>query len=323
MPVNSKILLNIYQTMVKIRAFEDEIVRRWPEQEMRSPPHFYTGQEAVAAAACAAIKSSDKAVGNYRGHGYYLAKGGNEKVFIAEMYCRITGSNSGKGGSMLLSDPKAGYVGSTAIVGGGIPIATGIALGFKLLKQNNVVLSFFGDAATEEGVFYESLNFAALKKLPIIFICENNLYAVTTHISKRRAKPENLHKHAEVYDVPSFKIDGNDPIEVFNVVSKSVKSARLGNGPSFIEALTYRWHEHVGENLDDYSGLRTRKELQLWQKKDPIKKLEGSLLRKKILTQQKIDKIKSELASLVGEAFEFAIQSPLPKKEDLLTNTYA
>lgn len=321
--MNSKILLSIYEKMVKIRAFEEEIARRWPEQEMRSPPHFYTGQEAIAASACTAIKKSDKVMGNYRGHGYYLAKGGDPKAFIAEMYCKVTGANEGKGGSMLLSSPEVGYVGSTAIVAGGIPIATGIALGFKMRKVKNIVLSFFGDAATEEGVFYESLNFAALKKLPIVYICENNFYSVTTHISRRQAKPENLYKKALLYGIPSFQIDGNDPIQIYQIVSKAVRNARLKKGPTFIEALTYRWHEHVGVKLDNYSGLRTDAELNSWMKKDPIKKLEALLLKKKILTDQKRKKIKSLTDKLVNESFKFGIQSPLPNKTDLLTNVYA
>ena len=170
--LNKDKLVWMYETMVKIRAFENEISHHWPEQEMRSPPHMYAGREAMATGVCAVLKPSDQVVGYYRGHGYYLAKGGDPKSFMSELYCKETGSNEGKGGSMLISSPKVGYVGSSAIVAGGIPIATGLAFGNKFQGFKKVVVCFLGDAATEEGVFYESLNFAALKKLPIIYVCE-------------------------------------------------------------------------------------------------------------------------------------------------------
>ncbi len=318
----AKKLLWIYQTMVKIRAFEEEIIKRWPEQEMRSPPHFYMGQEAIAASVCAALHPTDQAVGNYRGHGYYLAKGGDEKAFIAEMYCKKTGSNEGKGGSMLLSHPASGYMGSSALVAGGIPIATGLALASKMRKAKKVVVSFFGDAATEEGVFYESLNFAAIKKLPIVFVRENNFYAVTSHISQRQSRPQSIYKHAEVFGIPSFKIDGNNPVLVYQTAKKAADLARQGRGPTFIEAVTYRWCEHVGEKYDDKTGLRTKGELEYWMGKDPILFLEKSLLRKRLLTASKISQIRNAVLNLVQEAFNYGIKSPLPNEKDLLTNVY-
>lgn len=328
----SQDLINIYKTMVKIRSFEDEIARRWPEQEMRSPPHFYAGQEAIAASICQLLNNNDQVIGNYRGHGYYLAKNGEPNAFIAEMYCKFTGANAGKGGSMLLSDPKNGYMGSSAIVGGGIPIATGLALASKMRqslfpkemkKIKQVVVCFFGDAATEEGVFYESLNFAALKKLPILFVCENNSYAVTSHISKRQAKPDNIFKKAQVFGIPSIKIDGNNPLTIYEDANKALSNIRLGKGPYFIEATTYRWYQHVGDSYDDSSGLRTKKELEYWMKKDPIIFLEKYLMNKKIIDQFKINKIKTEVQEIIDRAFDYAKKSPLPKKEDLLTNVYA
>src|SRR3989344_5612460 len=244
---SKKTLLNIFKTMVTIRKFEEEIARRWPEQQMRSPPHFYAGQEAIASSVCQSLTLKDQVIGNYRGHGYYLAKGGDPNAFIAEMYNKVTGSNEGKGGSMLLSSPQTGYMGSSAIVAGGIPIATGIALGNKMLKNKKVTVCFFGDAATEEGVFHESLNFSALKGLPLLFVCENNEYAVTTHISRRRAMPENIIKHAESFGIQSAGIDGNNTIEVFNVAGKFISKIRSGGGPFFLEAKTYRLYQHVGE----------------------------------------------------------------------------
>lgn len=315
-------LLWIYETMLKIRFLEDEIARRWGEQEMRSPPHFSTGQEGIAAGVCAALRKSDQVIGNYRGHAFYLAKGGDPKAFIAEMYCRVTGSNEGKGGSMLISSPKAGYMGSSAIVASGLPIATGLALASKIKNLKKVVVSFFGDAAIEEGVFFESVNFAALKKLPIVFVCENNFFAVTTHINNRQAKPNNIFRHPQIFGIPAIKVDGNNPLEVYQAAQKASDYARGGLGPYFIEAITYRFREHVGERFDDFTPERSPKELQKWMEKDPIIFFGKYLLTKKILTEKQIVNIKSSLTRLVNDSFKFAANSPLPKKDDLLANVY-
>lgn len=311
-----KTLINIFRTMLIIRKFEEEIARRWPEQQMRSPPHFYAGQEAIASSVCENLFLKDQVIGNYRGHGYYLAKGGDPNAFIAEMYNKVTGSNEGKGGSMLLSYPKTGYMGSSAIVAGGIPIATGIALGNKMLKNSKVTVCFFGDAATEEGVFYESLNFAALKKLPILFVCENNEYAVTTHISRRQAQPDNITKHAEAFGIRAVRVDGNNPIKVFKVSEDLIRKIRLGEGPFFLEAKTYRLYQHVGEKYDFETGLRTKEEFNSWVEKDPI------IYLKKFLADESLEKIYIEIDQIIAGAFKFGISSLLPKKSDLLKNVY-
>jgi pyruvate dehydrogenase E1 component alpha subunit len=309
--------------MVKIRLFENEISRRWPEQEMRSPPHMCTGQEAIAVGVCASLRAVDQVIGYYRGHGYYLAKGGDPKALMAELYCKQTGSNGGKGGSMLISSPKVGYLGSSAIVAGGIPIATGLAFGNQIQNFKKVVVCFLGDAATEEGVFYESLNFAALKKLPIIYVCENNGYAVTTHIKFRRANPEKISEIPKAFGIPAYKIDGNDVEEVYRITGKAVNLALNGGGPTFIEGVTYRWYLHVGNKLDSTTGLRTQKELETWMKKDPIKRFEKQLLKNKALTLKDITDIKVRIDKLVADAFTYAKASSLPARGELLTNIYA
>ena len=321
--LNKDKLVWMYETMVKIRAFENEISHHWPEQEMRSPPHMYAGREAMATGVCAVLKPSDQVVGYYRGHGYYLAKGGDPKSFMSELYCKETGSNEGKGGSMLISSPKVGYVGSSAIVAGGIPIATGLAFGNKFQGFKKVVVCFLGDAATEEGVFYESLNFAALKKLPIIYVCENDGYAVTTHIKFRRANPESITEHARAFGIPAYKIDGNDIEKVSEATKKAIVRATKGLGPTFIEGITYRWYLHVGDKLDSSTGLRTQKELNFWMKRDPIKLFENKLISRKVLTKDEILLIKLKIDKLISESFDFAKKSPLPLKSDLLTNVYA
>lgn len=319
---SDKKLLWIYETMLKIRYLENEMVRRWPEQEMRSPPHLSTGREAIAAGVCAALKTKDQIMGYYRGHAYYIAKGGNPKEFIAEMYCKITGSNAGKGGSMLISFPKTGYMGSSAIVASGIPIATGLALANKMKKNKKVVVCFFGEAATEEGVFYESLNFAALHKLPIVYVCENDSFAVTTLIYKRQAKPNNICIHVKSFGIPAIKIDGNNPLTVHQMTEKAVEHVRSKKGPYFIEAVTYRWREHVGEKMDDFTPGRSKKELTKWLKKDPIKFLEKYLIEKKVLIPKNNDHLISSINKMVKDSFSFGIKSPLPKKVDLLTDVY-
>ena len=311
-----KILLSLFSAMLKIRKFEEEIARRWPEQQMRSPPHFYAGQEAIAAGVCENLELEDQIIGNYRGHGYFLAKGGDPKAFISEMYNKVTGSNEGKGGSMLLSYPKAGYTGSSAIVAGGIPIATGIALGNKMLKNGKVTVCFFGDAATEEGVYYESLNFASLKQLPILFVCENNQYAVTTHISRRQARKEQIIKIAESLGIGTLQVNGNNPVDIYFAAKAFIQKIKNGKGPFLIEANTYRLYQHVGEKYDFETGLRTKKEFDSWMKKDPI------IYIKQFLKGENLGKINSEIQIIINEAFEFAISSPLPKKSDLLKNVY-
>ncbi len=314
--------LSLYRMMVIIRQFEEGIAAAYSEQEMRSPPHLYTGQEAVATGVCASLNRMDKAVGYYRGHGYFLAKGGDPNTMMAEMYCKATGSNRGKGGSMLLSSPPVGYMGSSALVGGGIPIATGVALAASLKKLREVTVAFFGDAAVEEGVFYESLNFAALRRLPIIFVCENNFYAVQTPIRTRQAVPDNIYKRAEMFKIPSVQIDGNDVELVYQHAMEAVERARSGKGPSFIEAMTYRWHEHVGPGDDTDFGWRPKEELAEWRKKDPILIQEKKLFSQNLLNEQLKSKIFEEADSAVQGALTFAKESPLPSPDELITFTY-
>jgi pyruvate dehydrogenase E1 component alpha subunit len=308
--------------MVTIRRFEEEIAAVYGEQEMRSPTHLYTGQEATAAGVCAALDAADKVLGYYRGHGYYLAKGGDPKTMMAELYCKATGSNRGKGGSMLLSSPSVGYVGSTALVSGGIPIATGLALGASIKGSREVAVAFFGDAAAEEGVFYESLNFASLRKLPILFVCENNLYAVQSHISSRQAVPNNIYARAQMFDIPAVKIEGEDVETIYLHASEAVERARRGEGPSFIEVLTYRWMEHVGPGDDTEHDWRPKDELNFWKSKDPIAFQEKRLRMLDLLNEESKRKMWGETNEIVRGAFDFAKKSPLPGPEELMTSVY-
>ncbi len=319
---SNKQLVSFYQTMLKIRKFELKVAELFGEQEMRSPTHLYTGHEAVATGIIAALRQSDPVVGYYRSHGYYLAKGGDPNAMIAEFYVKATGANRGKCGSLLLSSPEVGYMGSTAIVSGGISIATGFALAAKLQKKDTVAVCFFGDGATEEGVFYESLNFAGLKKLPVIFVCENNFYAVQSRISARQAISDNIYDRGSIFNVPGAQIDGNNVEEVFSAAQKAVARARSGEGPTIIEAKTYRWHEHVGPGFDTDFGWRPKEEWERWKAKDPVKNLEKTLILNKVLNEKDIIRIESEIDKIVLKAFEFAKKSPLPAPSELFKDVY-
>lgn len=314
-------LIEMYKTMLKIRLVEEKCIELHPEQLMKSPHHYYNGQEAVAAGVCATLEKDDHVFSNHRSHGHYIAKGGNLNKFMAEMYCKIDGCSKGKGGSMHLIDTSVGHMGSSGIVSGTIPIAVGSALAFKMQNKKNVSVAFFGDGAADEGVLYESLNFAALRKLPVIFVCENNFFASFTKVSTRWAV-DNLPEKAEAFGVPAEKVDGMEVIEVYNTAKRAVKRAKTERGPSFIEAVTYRFKGHCGIEDDIHPKLRTREELEEWKKKCPIKKFEKFLMDEKILTTQNINLIKQKLQAQIEEAVEFGRKSPLPGEDELLKDVF-
>src|SRR4030042_887 len=217
-----------YRSLYRIRRVEEEIARIYPTDKIKSPVHLSIGQEAVSVGVCYALNRDDVVFGTYRSHAAYLAKGGDLKKMIAELYGKATGCAKGKGGSMHLGDVAHGIMGASAVVGTTIPNAVGYAYALKLQRKSSIVVSFFGDGATDEGVFYESLNFAALKAVPLIFVCENNFYAIHTHISRRQKKPDNLIQRASAYDIPAERIDGNDVLKIYERVSAVAKSMRNG-----------------------------------------------------------------------------------------------
>jgi len=319
--IPNEILTELYRMMLKIRKVELKIEELYPEDEMRTPVHLCLGQEAVAAGVCASLNKEDSVFSNHRGHGHYIAKGGDLKAMVAELYCKRTGCSKGKGGSMHLVDVPAGLLGSSSIVGGCIPIATGAALGYVMQKDNRVSVAFFGDGGADEGVFYESLNFAALKKLPVVFICENNLYAVCSHQGQRQSKDDIYHR-AECLSVPGYRVDGNNVIEVYRAARKAVDSSHAGNGPSLIECRTYRWRGHVGPESDIKLGYRTQEELDEWMARCPVTMFELLLIDRDIMTKGKIDIIHREVQREIEDAFAFAQASPLPDEDELFTDLY-
>jgi len=303
-----------YRALYRIRRIEEEIAVVYPTDKIKSPVHLSIGQEAVSVGVCEALRQDDVVFGTYRSHALYLAKGGDLKKMIAELYGKIDGCAKGKGGSMHLIDRHAGVMGASAVVGTTIPQAVGFAYARKLQHKDTVVASVFGDGAIDEGVFHESLNFAALKALPMIFICENNFYAIHTHQSLRQ-KLANICERARVYGMPAEQIPDNDALRIYEKVSEAITRLRGGEpGPFFFECLTYRLKEHVGPNEDFHLGYRSRAEAEPWIEKDCVKRL-GHKLK-----PDQRHKIEAEVEAEIREAFAFAEQSPFPKVAELYTD---
>ncbi len=318
-----EILKRLYYQMLRIRMVEERIAELYPEQEMRCPVHLCIGQEAVAAGVCANLSRDDYVLSNHRSHAHYLAKGGNLKAMLAELYGKVTGCSGGKGGSMHLVDISVGFLGATPIVGSTVAIAVGAALGTVMQDRHQVTAIFFGDATVEEGAFHESANFAALKKLPVIFVCENNLYSVQSPLSVRQPGNREIFEVAKGHGIASYQGDGNDVVQVYQIAKRAINRARKGGGPTFLEFKTYRWREHCGPNDDFNLGYRTESEVRDWQKRCPIKRLKESLLTDGILSNQDIEAMISDLKTEIEAAIVFAKESAFPDKRMLLEHIYA
>jgi TPP-dependent pyruvate/acetoin dehydrogenase alpha subunit len=321
--MDPKIGYELLSKMLYIRMVDEEIAERYNQQQMRCPVHLSIGQEGVPAGFALASKPSDYAVSTHRSHAHYLAKGGNLKALIAEIYGKATGCSRGKGGSMHLIDVGVRFMGSTAIVGNSIPIGVGLGLTAQLNNTSDVSCVFLGDGALEEGVFFESLNFAVVRKLPVLFICENNFYSVYSPLSVRQPPNRNIVKAIEAFGLKSFSADGNDVCEVYRHLSSAFADIRNGSGPIFIEFLTYRWREHCGPEFDDKLGYRSTEEVSFWKEKDPIAKL--ALALEQVLPDfdsmiaSEVKKIKSE----IDAAFDFAEESPFPENKEAFTGVFA
>ena len=299
-----------YTAMLRIRLVEEEIARRYSEQEMRCPVHLCIGQEAVAVGVCSRLFKGDYVFGNHRSHGHYLAKGGDLNAMVAELYGKATGCSGGIGGSMHLVDTAAGFLGATPIVASSIPIAVGAAMGSVMRGENRVVVSFFGEAAVEEGVFHEAMNFASLKRLPIVFVCENNLYSVYSPLSVRQPSHRTLVRLVAGHGVKSVYGDGNDVEVVSRIAGEAIDGAREGKGPSFLEFETYRWREHVGPNYDLNLGYRDEREFLEWQRRDPVQSCRHLLVTNHGFTSQVEEALLSQIKGEIERAFAFALASP-------------
>ena len=312
----------MYFAMLRIRMVEEKIAELYYEQEMRCPVHLSIGQEAVAVGVCMHLDRKDIVMSAHRAHAHYLAKGGDLKSMIAELYGKVTGCAMGKGGSMHLVDLNSGFFAAVPIVGSTIPIAVGVAWAFKLKRSTNIVTVFLGDGATEEGVFFESLDFASLKNVPILFVCENNLYSVYSQLDVRQAPGRKLSVLAESHGIKSFTGDGNNIDQVSDLTKEAISYIKSNHSPAFIELDTFRWLEHCGPNCDDDLGYRKKGELYDWQKRDPINFYKSRTINNHRLTEKDIKKNIDTISTEIDEAFKFAKESPFPDQSLLNQHIY-
>ena len=308
--------------MKRIRFVEEEIARRYPAGAMRCPTHLSVGQEAVAAAAGLALRHEDMVVSGHRAHAHYLGKGGNLKAMLAEIYGKATGCSHGKGGSMHLIDEAAGFMGSTAIVGGTVPLGVGLAYGMMVKRSDEVSCVFHGDAVVETGAFFESVNFAVLKKLPVLFVCENNLYSVYSPLSVRQPEGRSIAAMVSGLGMPAYSGDGNDVAAVYAKVCESVAELRAGGGPRFVEFSTYRWLEHCGPSYDNHIGYRSESEFLEWQAKEPIARFESVMLNNSTITAIELQMMNDNIALEVEEAFTYAEESPMPPADSAYSGLF-
>ena len=300
---------------------EEEIAKRYSQNKMRCPTHLSIGQEIVPAIYSLFVNRKDFAISTHRGHAHYLAKGGNLKKMIAELYGKSTGCSSGKGGSMHLIDLSKNFMGTTAIVANSIPLGVGLGLSAKLKNENRISTIFFGEGATEEGVFYESVNFSSVKNLPVLFICENNLYSVYSPLDVRQPKKRDISKMVQSMNIEVEKVNGSNIFRTYNTIKNSFEYVRKYKKPKFIEISTYRWREHCGPNFDNDIGYRTEKEFQYWKSKDPLSNMIKKIMK---INKNKINynDIKLNIEKEINSAFKFAENSPKPNRKFAYSGVY-
>jgi TPP-dependent pyruvate/acetoin dehydrogenase alpha subunit len=313
-------LLDLHRRMVRIRVFEEEAGRLMETGRIPGSLHLYVGQEAVAAGVCAALRDDDQITSTHRGHGHMVAKGGDFRRMYAELFAKATGANKGKGGSMHISDMEIGMLGANGIVGGGAPIAMGAAFANRYLGSSRVAVSFFGDGASNEGSLHEAANMAAVWRLPCIFVCENNGYGEFTPQAGHQVI-EDIADRATGWGMPGVIVDGMDVVAVWEVAVQAVARARAGDGPTFIEAKTYRYYDHVG-----VKGMRipyrTIEEEEVWRGRDPIAALELRLLQEGVLSTEQAAACHADALAEATDAIEFANSSPAPDVGELLSHVY-
>ena len=312
-------LLELFRRMVLIRQFEEKTAEMYARGKITGFCHLYAGEEAVAVGAIYALYDKDYVLSTYREHGHCLAKGADPKVVMAELFGKITGISKGRGGSMHLFDPDLRFMGGYAIVGGGLPIATGLGLSVQYNEGPEVVCCFFGDGALPQGAFHESLNMASLWKLPVVFVCENNFYGMGTMVQNAICQ-EELYRFAEPYKMPGVRVDGMDVLEVYGATMEAVARAREGDGPSLIEAVTYRFRGH---SMSDPAEYRSKREERIWQERDPIKNLRRRMLGERHVAEARLGEIEATVAREIEDAIKFADESPEPSVEELGKGIYA
>ncbi|MFZ0965647.1 MAG: pyruvate dehydrogenase (acetyl-transferring) E1 component subunit alpha [Candidatus Bathyarchaeia archaeon] len=312
-------LVGMLSKMLEIRFFEEKVFGLYAQNLVPGTIHLYLGEEAVAVGVCTALNKDDYITSTHRGHGHCIAKGADLNRTMAEILGKKTGYCKGKGGSMHIADFSISMLGATAVVGAGLPIAVGAGLSVKLRRTDHVVACFFGEGASNQGTFHESINMASIWKLPVIFVCENNLYAMGTRQSTVMAI-ENVADRAGAYGIPGVVVDGNDVLAVYEATQRAVERARKGEGPTLIECKTYR---HKGHSRVDPAKYRPKEEVEEWLAKDPIKRFKEKLLQTNTLTEAEIQQIEKEVSAEIEEAVKFAMESPYPAPEEALEDVYA
>lgn len=319
-----ELLKRLYWMMKRIRLCEESLIQPISEGKIRCPVHLYSGEEAIASGICAALGKDDFIFGNHRSHGHFLAKGGSMAAMVAEIYGKESGCSLGRGGSMHLIDPENGIAGTTPIVAGSIPLATGAALATKIKNENKVTVSFFGDGATGEGGLYESMNLASVKKLPLIFVCENNLYSTHLPVAEIRVG-RKISDIAKPFNIQSFTADGNDVLTVYKLAKKAVTLCRNNKGPVFLEFMTYRLRGHVGPSdtiHGSHRDIRPEHQIAEWRKKDPIINFRKFLIENIYLSEGELEIIDKQCLEEVIEANTYALNSNFPEKSDLLNYVF-
>ena len=317
--LNADQLIEMYATMCTIRRFEQMADRLYASGKVHGTMHLSAGQEAVAVGAARAMRPNDYLLNHHRGHGHFIAKGADVKRMMAEFLGKDTGYCRGRGGSMHIADVESNNLGANGIVGGGISLAVGVGLALQMQRKPEIVLSIFGDGAVNEGIFHESLNMAALWDLPVLFLCENNQYAMSMPVTRATAKLPIAEK-AGAYGMPGYHVDGNDVLQVYEVISQAAEHVRQGDGPVLVEAVTYRY---FGHSKSDRNLYRSEDEIDEWKKNDPIIRFRKNLIEGQILDAQQAEKIDLEAQELIDEAVAFAEASPEPEIDTLTEYVYA
>lgn len=319
--INKELCLEMYEKMLTIRRFEEKVIGLFEHNLIRGNVHPCIGQEAVSVGVCSSLRRDDYMLNTHRGHGNCIAKGADLKLMMAELLGKATGYCKGKGGSMHIADFEGGNLGANGIVGGGIPIAVGAGISIQNRGKDRVVACFFGDGATNQGTFHESLNLAALWKLPVIFVCENNLYALSTPI-REAISISRISDRAIAYGMPGMSLNGNDVIEVYTKTKEAVERARAGKGPTLLDCVTYRFFGHFTGDPGRGIAYRTKEEMDQWLSRCPIKQLKERLIQEKIMTEETGKAIEANVKASIEEAVQFAKESPYPSPEEAVQDLF-
>ena len=319
-PTGNDIQMEMYRKMVRIRFFEEKARILALEGRMYGALHLYSGEEAAAVGVCSCLRETDCVTSTHRGHGHCIAKGADTKRMMAELFGKVTGYSKGKGGSMHIADMAIGVIGANGIVGAGLPIAVGVAFAQKYNGEDNVTIAFFGDGASNRGTFHESLNMAASQRLPVVFACENNNYAMSTSFGYH-SNNKTIAQRAQAYDIPGARVDGNDVMAVREATLRAVERARSGEGPTLLEFTTWR---HYGHFLNDAQHYKDPKEQENWltDDNDPIRRFEKRLMSDSVADQAELEKVKAEIGEEIEEAVKFGEESPEPAYEVLFEDLY-